>query len=309
MSEGDKVKQAQDLGDLLPRVEAMIPRLTKSDAKLARLLIRTPQVFVGASVRAIAGDLGISEATVVRFCRTVGCDGFRDLKIQLARELAQRQAVRDSMGQGMPNPAAPRPSIESVGSQVYAAASRALTTAHETLDVDILKRAARAIARARRVIIYGLGGSSAILAAEMHNRLFRFGVGAQSYTDSYAQRMAAATLTSNDVAVFVSSTGRPRALQDSLELATYYGATSIAITDPESVLGRDATICLPVRLSQSGVDELQPNPMRYAQMFTIDVLAFYVALEMGEQAHACLNQTRASVASLHGIAPQQPIGD
>ena len=309
MSASDKIAQEQDAGDLLPRVEAMTARLTKSDAKLARLLIRTPQVFVGASVRAIAGDLGISEATVVRFCRTVGCAGFRDLKIQLARELSQRQALRDSMGQGTPNPVPPRPSHESAVSQVYAAASRALTSAHEAIDVEILKRAARAITRAHRVIIYGLGGSSAILAAELHNRLFRFGVAAQSYTDSYAQRMAAATLTSNDVAVFVSSTGRPRALQDSLELATYYGATSIAITDPDSVLGRDAVICLPVRLSQSGVDELQPNPMRYAQLLTIDVLAFYVALELGEQAHAYLSQTRASVASLHGIAPQQPIGD
>lgn len=35
----------------------------------------------------LAKKVGVSEPTVIRFCRTLGCDGFRDFKIRLAQTL------------------------------------------------------------------------------------------------------------------------------------------------------------------------------------------------------------------------------
>jgi DNA-binding MurR/RpiR family transcriptional regulator len=121
--------------------------------------------------------------------------------------------------------------------------------------------------------------------------------------------MSAAILSEGDVALFISSTGRPRELQESLELAKYYKATCIAITDKDTPLGRDADICLHVGLAASGPEEIQPNPMRFAQLYVIDRLAYAVAAVLGDKAHLALRRMRGSVAWLHGIAPQQPIGD
>lgn len=297
-------------GDLLSRVEMLIPSLSKSDAKIARLLLSAPDDFIRASVRSIATDIGVSEPTVVRFCRNVGCEGFKDLKFRITQELAFQQAQRDAHVSDAPPT---RRSISALDSQaierLHIKAVEALDSARATFDNDGILSAADRIVAAKRVVIYGIGGSSAILAGELHNRLFRLGVAAMVFTDSYAQRMAAATLSAADATVFVSSTGRPRDLQDSMELAKYYGASTIAITDAESLLGREADICLNVSLSQSGVSEFQPNPMRYNQLMMIDFLAYAVATCLGDTARTKLRQTRASVASLHGIAPQQPIGD
>lgn len=309
----------QDLGlheDLLTRVESMLPRMTRSDVAIARKLLAAPDSFAVSSVRAIATEIGVSEPTVVRFCRNVGCDGFKDLKFRLTRDLAFRQAQRDSAMPMMPRAPDQRLADESASPPrshlryIHDRAAEALNAV--LLDAELADRATDAaalIAGARRVTVYGIGGSSAILADEIHNRLFRLGVGSTAYTDSYAQRMAAAALGSEDVALFISSTGRPRSLQDSLELAKYYGAHTIAITDKDSPIGRDADVCLGVSLSQSRVHEFQPNPMRYAQMLVIDLLAFLVAEKLGPHARQMLRQTRASIAMLHGIAPQQPIGD
>jgi RpiR family carbohydrate utilization transcriptional regulator len=185
----------------------------------------------------------------------------------------------------------------------------ALSRTRETLNEKDLQAAAVAVAKAARVVVYGIGGSSAALAGEIHNRLFRLDIPAMVFTDGYAQRMSAAILSPGDVAIFLSSTGRPRELQESMELAKHYKATCIAITDVDSPLGRDADICLHVGLSPSGVEEFQPNPMRFAQLFVIDRLAYAVASSLGERAHQMLRRARGSVAWLHGIAPQQPIGD
>ncbi|MFZ0269466.1 MurR/RpiR family transcriptional regulator [Caulobacter sp.] len=304
----------EEPNDILPRLRGMIESLSRSDLKIAKLILKSPHEFVRSSVRSVATDLGLSEPTVLRFCRTVGCEGFKDLKFRLIQELALAQAMTDQRDRAA-RPAARQdvekgaPVDDAVGDRLFDTIIEALNRTRDTLVETDLLAAAAAIAKAGRVVIYGIGGSSAALAGEIHNRLFRLDVPAMVFTDGYAQRMSAAILSEGDVAIFLSSTGRPRELQDSMELAKYYKAVCIAITDGESPLGRDADICLHVGLSASGVEEFQPNPMRFAQLFVIDRLAYAVATTMGDRAHQMLRRARGSVAWLHGIAPQQPIGD
>lgn len=295
---------------LLKRVEAALPELSRSERRVAGFLLKRPQDLVATSVKELALMLSVSEPTIIRFCRTIGCDGYRDLKIRLTQDLAVRQALMDAA----PKPKDPRPGAHGVPAQdsagaVYNKAVEALSNIEAVLDRDQLLTAARLIVQARRVTMYGIGGSSALLALEMHNRLFRLNIACVAYTDSYLQRVSAATLGAGDTVFFVSSTGRPRSLIDSAELARHYGASSVGITPRGSPLGRELDLCLDLELSQAGVSQFQPNPMRYAQLYLIDSLAFAVAEMMGEPAAQALDRGRASVAALHGIAPQQPIGD
>ncbi len=310
--------RSSDSGDILPRLEGMMDAMTRSEVRIARQILAAPDDFVRSSVRSVAADLGVSEPTILRFCRTVGCDGFKDLKFRLIQELALSQANSDRAERATKAvSSAGRGAVAARGTaqksldddRLFDTIIEALTRTRATLvHADVL-RSAQAIAKAGRVVVYGIGGSSAALASEAHNRLFRLNVPVMVFTDGYTQRMSAAILAEGDVALFISSTGRPRELQESLELAKYCKATCIAITDKETPLGRDAEICLHVGLGASGIEEIQPNPMRFAQLFVIDRLAYAVAANLGEQAHLSLRKMRGSVAWLHGINPQQPIGD
>ena len=301
-----------DSGDILPRLQSMMDSMTRAEVKIAKRILAAPDDFVRASVRSAAADLGVSEPTILRFCRAVGCDGFKDLKFRLIQELALSQAMTDQSERA--TKATRAVGAEGAGKgrdddHVFDTIIEALTRTRDTLVYKDLLSRAHAIAKAGSVVVYGIGGSSAALAAEAHNRLFRLNIPVMVFTDGYTQRMSAAIRAEGDVALFVSSTGRPRELQESLELAKYYKATCIAITDKDTPLGREADICLHVGLAASGVEEFQPNPMRFAQLFVIDRLAYEVAAVLGERAHLALRRMRGSVAWLHGIAPQQPIGD
>jgi DNA-binding MurR/RpiR family transcriptional regulator len=307
-----KKARAQESVDILPRLERMMDSMTRSEVKIAKRLLASPNEFVRSSVRGVAADLGVSEPTILRFCRSIGCEGFKDLKFRLIQELALSQAISDQAVR------AARPvgvselthrDKDPEGDRVFDTIIEALTRTRDTLLYRDLLSSAQAIAKAGRVVVYGIGGSSATLAAEAHNRLFRLNIPVMVFTDGYTQRMSAAILGEGDVALFISSTGRPRELQESLELAKYYKATCIAITDKDTPLGRDADTCLHVGLAAAGAEEIQPNPMRFAQLFVIDRLAYAVAALVGERAHLALRRMRGSVAWLHGIAPQQPIGD
>ena len=308
----NKARHTSDSGDILPRLEGMMDSMTRSEVRIARQILAAPDNFVRSSVRSVAADLGVSEPTILRFCRAIGCEGFKDLKFRLIQELALSQANSDRAERApKATGAAGRGAVakEPDDDRVFDTIIEALTRTRATLVYQDISRSAQAIAKAGRVVVYGIGGSSAALASEAHNRLFRLNVPVMVFTDGYTQRMSAAILAEGDVALFISSTGRPRELQESLELAKYCKATCIAITDKETPLGRDADICLHVGLAASGVEEIQPNPMRFAQLFVIDRLAYAVAAVLGEQAHLALRKMRGSVAWLHGITPQQPIGD
>jgi RpiR family carbohydrate utilization transcriptional regulator len=308
----NKARNTSDSSDILPRLEGMMDSMTRSEVRIARQILAAPDNFVRSSVRSVAADLGVSEPTILRFCRAIGCEGFKDLKFRLIQELALSQANSDR-AERAPKATGPagRGAVakEPDDDRVFDTIIEALTRTRATLVYQDISRSAQAIAKAGRVVVYGIGGSSAALASEAHNRLFRLNVPVMVFTDGYTQRMSAAILAEGDVALFISSTGRPRELQESLELAKYCKATCIAITDKETPLGRDADICLHVGLAASGVEEIQPNPMRFAQLFVIDRLAYAVAAVLGEQAHLALRKMRGSVAWLHGITPQQPIGD
>ena len=306
-------RRTPESADILPRLERMMDSMTRSEIRIAKKLLESPSDFVRSSVRAIAADLEVSEPTILRFCRAVGCEGFKDLKFRLIQELALTQAMNDQAARTTKAAAhvgeLPSGAKDLNDDRVFETIIEALTRTRETLSNKDLLSSAQAIAKAGRVVVYGIGGSSAALALEAHNRLFRFNIPIMVFTDGYTQRMSSAILGEGDVALFISSTGRPRELQESLELAKYYKATCIAITDKDTPLGRDADICLHVGLQVAGAEEFQPNPMRFAQLFVIDRLAHAVAAVVGDRAHVALRRMRGSVAWLHGIAPQQPIGD
>ena len=298
--------------DLIGQVEQRIDNLSRSEKAIARLLIKDPAAFSRMGIRDVAAQANVSDPTVVRFCRNVGCDGFKKLKFRLVQDVAVRQAVQDALASSH---VAQEEGGDPVGGSVGATVEQlcndavsALMSAKRTLDPAMISGAANAIAKANKSLVYGLGGSSGVMARELGNRLFRLGVTCIAHVDSYVQRMSAATLQDGDVAVFLSSTGRPRPLLDAVELAKYYGAVCVGFTPKKSTLGKEMDFCLDVRF-QSGVEILQPIPMRFAQLLAIDVVSYEVAKVLGGSALEQLKRTRASIAFLHGLVPQQPVGD
>src|SRR3990170_3955091 len=88
-------KRTTESADILPRLERMMDSMTRSEIRIAKKLLESPSDFVRSSVRTIAADLEVSEPTILRFCRAVGCEGFKDLKFRLIQELALTQAMND----------------------------------------------------------------------------------------------------------------------------------------------------------------------------------------------------------------------
>lgn len=87
---------------LIDRIAADRPHLSKAFGKVADALLAGPAQFMALSIQEIALTAGVSEPSVVRFCRGYGFDGVPDFRIGLAMSLA---ADRASSGHPFPEPA------------------------------------------------------------------------------------------------------------------------------------------------------------------------------------------------------------
>src|SRR6185437_13579167 len=112
---------------------------------------------------------GVSQPTVTRFCRSVGCASFHDFKLGLATTLTVAAAYLRS----------DRVFNDDIGQLAQTVMMRAAATVRETLDqLDTIavSAAIAAFSAARRIDIYGQGGGSAALMDDAKLRLFRLGI-------------------------------------------------------------------------------------------------------------------------------------
>ncbi len=279
---------------VLLRVRARLPEFTGALQRVAEQVLTDPAGAARATIVELAERSGTSPATVTRFCRALGFDGYADLRLGIASETG-RAARQAGWSVDIGREIQPDDSIERVLHQIMAADSRALTDTSSLLDLDTVARAADAIAGSSRVDIYGISGS-ALVGAEMQLCLHRIGLAAWSWTDVHNGLASAALLRPGDVALGVSHSGQTRETIEMLAEAGSSGATTIALTSfPRSPLAEVADLVL-VHAMQATTFRPDALSGRHPQLVVLDLLYIAVAQRTHDRSHAAFQATARAVA-------------
>lgn len=158
------------------------------------------------TIAELAGQCDVSTPTVIRFCRTLGCDGFREFKLRLAQNLAVSQQYLTA--KPLPEQVRGDTAIDQILGALYASAS----AMQQQIDAEAMERAKAALLETRHLVFAGIGGGSSNVAQEAANRFFRLGIPAVSTSDSYILQMRAATLKAGDVLFLISASGEADAI-------------------------------------------------------------------------------------------------
>ena len=147
-SQDTEGRDVRRIPDIISLVKDSYAELSPAERRVADVVLDDVKYAVDASNAAIAERAGVSEPTVTRFCRAIGCEGVRDFKLKLAQSLvvgalylAKPPAV--SNDNGMP-----------FWNAVFGEARRALQEAERQLDPGELQKAAELIAKARQVTVF-----------------------------------------------------------------------------------------------------------------------------------------------------------
>jgi RpiR family carbohydrate utilization transcriptional regulator len=284
--------------NLLSRIREALPSLSAAHRKVAEAVLTNPHDLLNANVWELAQRAGVSEPTVVRFCRSIGHNGFQEFKVTLAQSL-----VADVSYLNMDIRA--DDDATSYKQKVFDSVIASLINVRNQLDSAALERAVDALARARKIEFYGFVASGAV-AIDAQSKFFHFAVPCVAYTDLHMQLMSAAALGPQDVVVAISHTGRTKELIESVKVARQSGATVIGVTAGGSPLARLCSLVIAVDVPEN-TDIYMPTLSRIAHLLVMDVLAVGVALRGGAQAAERLQRMKTALHARR-VTGDEPAG-
>ena len=262
--------QGAEASAILGQIQRARGGFSPAERRVADYVLAHPRSMLNDPVAEIARAAQVSQPTVIRFCRSMGCEGLSDFKLRLASGLSGTVPLTHTQVTG-------DDSILELGTKVLGNTASAILQVRDHLNRDSINRAIALLAAARRVDCFAAGYAGAA-AMDAQFKLLRLGVPSGLYTEPRAQTMAAHVLGKGDVALIVSSGGRRPELLAVADLAHARGASVIAITASQSALARKADVALIVDHVEDAELHL-PMISRVLHLLMVDILAVGVALQ------------------------------
>jgi glucokinase len=257
---------------LLARVRSARSALSAAERSVADWVLAQPRRALAAPIGEIARAAGVSQPTVVRFCRSVGCAGLSDFKLKLAPGLSGTIPVAHSTVPKAAVPAAgadaelatageatdativaaargaPHAEAAAASPRAHAVlteAAAAVLALRDGLDAEALQAAAALLRAARRIEIHAIG-DEALVGREAQFILLGAGLPATACGDRRMLPLTAQALQPGDVVLAIGSAARTPELLQAAEVARARGAHVIALAPAGSALARKASVSLPV---------------------------------------------------------------
>ena len=273
---------------MLQEIDDAMPTLSRAERAVAEWVLKHPRRTTDATIADLARAAGTSEPTVIRFCRSVGVDGFRDLKLRLAAAVSRP-------GSFVHKDVSPEDNVDEAVTKVIDRSLQALYDLRARVSDLPFEQAVQAMAAARQIVFAGLGASGQV-ARDARQKFFRLGIPCSTATDPPMLLQMAAIAEPDDVFVAISHTGRWPIVLQAMQRSAERGATVIALTDRESQLARAADLVLGGRVEED-TSIYTPMSSRLAQLTVLDALQVALAVNLGSAAEERLRLSKKALMS------------
>ncbi|MDO4515399.1 MAG: MurR/RpiR family transcriptional regulator [Lachnospiraceae bacterium] len=196
----------------------------ETEKKIGQYIINNPKEVVDMTVEELASSCHVSEASVSRFCKKIGMNGYHHLKITIAKELVtadenvslSNHVSVDELEQSLKN--------------ILANKTAEMAQTVSMIDTKDLGNILNDINRAKSVLFAAVGNTVPVAM----DGAYKFNqIGIPSITSSVFETQLAYSynLTSEDVVIAISNSGESTGVINILEAANQSNATTISITN------------------------------------------------------------------------------
>lgn len=262
--------------------------LTKSGRTVAEYLLQHAGEAQYLSISSLAKECCVAEATVFRFCRALGFEGYHEMRIALA----QANTTGALVNQRVPEPDADTATLCEHASALL------MTTINGTrnaLSPEAVDRASELLRKARQVYCLGQGGSM-LIANDICARFACISTKFRTAGDSHLQLVTASLMTPEDVVLFVSYSGATRDMLETLRTAKAAGAKIILLTHYEDSPGAKlADVVLLCGAQESPLDSGN-IPIKVALLYVAEVLVLRYTMDDPQNVMDAQDRTSEALA-------------
>lgn len=209
--------------DALALLTNKFQSLTDAEKRVAGYVRQNPAEVILLSLQALAERCGTSDATVLRFCRSLGFSGYIDFKASLIPDLLRQ-------GASLHYPSDSLSTFESAAATLNKTICRDIQSTFSHLDEDIFATVVARLRDAQTVVVIGLAGSAGA-ARIFVDSLLSVGKAAYYFSDKVEIERICSVLETDDLLIAVSHSGESEEVCQGLERAKKGGVFTCAVTN------------------------------------------------------------------------------
>jgi len=266
----------RDKSEKMPRIQRMI----------ALYMLNNAEQIVQCSISDIARFSGAkSEASIVRFYRSLGFDGYKDFKLKIAQELAGRTLYHSYEDIKLDD------SVKDLKRKIFSGAMMTLTANLALDDNAAYEAATELIMKANRIILLGYAASAAI-CYYAHFRFIELGLVCHFSPDSHINAALLTQPNPGDLIFCISFSGETRDVITPITSIPRGSVKIVSLTrSEESTLAKLSDVVIVTHTDETNLVVDAMNA-RISQMCSIDSLFSMVSLAKGSAAFERLMRTR-----------------
>jgi len=270
--------------NILATTEFLLSSLSPALRKVADYLLAYPKEVTFLSLQEFSQRCNSGQATIMRFCKTIGVSGYSEMKLLLANQLSNKPQSKEELT------IEPDISIAEIVDSIFKINIQTLKNTLNIIAAEDCEAACNAILKAQQIVFLALG--DAMLPCQYANiRFRRIGLNSFSDFDSDTQLINACNLSKGDVAIAVSHSGNSRHVVEGMKIAHQAGAITICITQKgKSELTKHSDIILFNATTDTTIGK-EIVARRIAEQAILEALCMGVISRMRKQAEECMRIT------------------
>lgn len=281
------------------RVRGLYDGLSTTEKKVADYFLENMEKVFHLPIARLAENSGVSQVAWVRFCKSIGFDGLKDMKKSLFAELNNAAAGSASTPAYEFMDIKNFSTIPQICDNIRSSSIQAIEDTIRMLDPETLGAVAGEIISSPCIRIFGQGASG-LVAQDLFYKLVRIGKNVLYDPNAHIQLTYAANLAKSDIAFFISNSGQTEEILELLLLAKERGCCCISLTR----YGKNplASGCRYSLYNSSPEADKRSGAMssRIAQLTVIDALFttvanqdyFHVESKLERSYQACISHRR-----------------
>lgn len=259
--------------NILIKIRGMKDSLTPVERMVADYVLDNLSEIPHLSIKKLAKLSKTSDASVLRFCKTMGYSGYRSFIVSISASLG---SMDDEQQDHSYTDIQPGDELPVIVTNIARNNVKSIEDTLSVIDRKEIDRAVQVLRHCNRIAFFGIGASG-LVCQDAEQKFSRINKLCHSYTDGHSQLTAATLLGKGDVAFFISNSGDTIEILDALEIARKNSATTIALTKyNKSELAERADILLSISTPEISIRSGAMGS-RIAMLTVVDILFAGVA--------------------------------
>ncbi len=255
--------------DILDTIR-LAENITVNENEIREYILLHPGMVLNMTITELAKKSYTSPATVTRFCRKVGTDGFLQMKIMLAQQLSRADSKESEVEKISDQRVGQGSSTDTIMERVTDSTIQAIKDTLAMADRPVYEEAARVLDQAPAIDFFG-NGTSNLVAQDAAFKFMRIGKTVSFFDLIDRQRVQALITPVDHVAVIFSYSGESKNMLSIARELRKRKIKIIAITTRENSLAKLCDYHLPVSKTEPYMRKVSMSS-RISQLYVVDIL-------------------------------------